>query len=228
MKTAVIGNATMYLGDCAELLPSLDRSHALISDPPYGIKTDTKRSSRASRLSKGGLPTEWAPYAPVIGDDRPFRPEPLLDFKQVVLWGANHYCDKLPGAPHWLVWDKREGTTPDANADCELAWTNLRGPARIFHHLWRGLCRRGEENVAAGREAWRLHPTQKPVALMSWCIAQAGTPAIVVDPYMGSGSTGVAAVRLGLRFIGVEIDEAYFNIACERIDTAQRQSRLFA
>lgn len=223
-----IGNAILYLGDCAAVLPDCDSTAALVSDPPYGIKTDTARSRRSKRVSKGGMPVNWEPYKPVAGDDRPFDPAPLLRFQQVILWGANHYCDRLPGSPHWLIWDKREGTTPDDNADCEIAWSNLRGPARVFRHLWRGLCRKGEENIAAGRDAWRLHPTQKPIALMSWCIEQAKMPDTVIDPYMGSGSTGVAAVRLGKRFIGMEIDEGYFCIACKRIEQAQKQTRLFA
>lgn len=225
-----IGEAILHLADCLEILPTLDRSHALISDPPYGIATNTDRTGRRlGGKSKGLLPThQTAKHEPVIGDDRPFDPAPLLDFEKVILWGGNHYCERLPGSPHWLIWDKREGTGPDDSADCELAWTNLKGPARMYRHLWRGLCRRGEENIAAGRDSWRLHPTQKPVALMVWCIAQAGTPAVVVDPYMGSGSTGVAAARMGLRFIGLEIHPPYFDIACERIDAAYRQQRLFA
>jgi site-specific DNA-methyltransferase (adenine-specific) len=175
-------------------------------------------------MSRGATPTELTTaFRPVAGDDKPFDPAPLLGFKQVILWGANHFCDKLPGRPHWLIWDKREGTTQDDNADCELAWTNLKGPARIHRQLWRGMCRKGEENIAAGRNSWRLHPTQKPIDLMSWCISQAGMPHTVIDPYMGSGSTGVAAVRLGLKFIGVEVDEEYFEIACGRIEDAQRQ-----
>lgn len=226
----MIGNATLYLGDCSELLPSLDRSYALISDPPYGIRTNTDRTGRRGKMaSRGALPMVLTTaYEPVRGDDRPFDPAPLLGFKQVVLWGANHYCDRLPGAPHWLAWDKREGTTSDDNADCELAWTNLKGPARLHRQLWRGLCRRGEENIASAKKrlAWRVHPTQKPVALMSWCIAQAGTPPVVIDPYMGSGSTGVAAVRAGLRFIGIELSEQYFNVACERIRLEQSQPDL--
>lgn len=230
MRVETIGTATLYLGDCAAVLPSLEAASAVISDPPYGIGTNTDRTGpRRGGLSHGATPTKATiAFRPVHGDDRPFNPSSLLVFKQVILWGANHYCQLLPGAPHWLIWDKRVGTPPDDSADCELAWTNIKGPARMHRQLWRGLCREGEENIAAGRSAWRLHPTQKPVALMSWCISQAGMPTSIIDPYMGSGTTGVAAVRLGLQFTGCEIDEQYFDIACGRIEAAQAQLGLFA
>lgn len=219
----VIGEATLYLGDALELRERFPVDAAVIADPPYGVKLKTAYGNR-----KGAHPMlqdASRDFAPVIGDDGPFDPTPWLTFPIVILWGANHYCDKLPGKPHWLIWDKREGTGSDDNADVEMAWTNLKGPARMHRQLWRGICRRGEENISGG--AWRVHPTQKPVELMRWCIKQAGIPPIVVDPYMGSGSTGVAAMQAGSTFIGVELDEGYFKTACERIENAQRQQRMF-
>jgi site-specific DNA-methyltransferase (adenine-specific)/modification methylase len=163
----------------------------------------------------------------IIGDDKPFDPALLLRYPKVVIFGGNHFGSRLPDASKWIVWDKREETTPDDNADCEMAWTNLKGPARIHRQLWRGICRRGEENVSTG--ASRLHPTQKPIALMEFCILQCKLqPAsTILDPYMGSGPTGVAAVRRGHNFIGCEIEPAYFHTACKRIDDAQRQGQLF-
>ena len=106
-------------------------------------------------------------------------------------------------------------------AECEFAWTSLPINAKVFRHLWQGALRAGEENATP-----RTHPTQKPVRLMRWCIEQAKQPAIIADPYMGTGATGVAAMNLGRRFIGVEIHRPYFDIACERIDQAQRQAPL--
>ena len=224
MRIERIGAAILYLGDCMELLPQLDRGSAIISDPPYGIGSNTDRTGRRKNpTSHGALPQELIQaFIPILGDDKPFDPTPWLCFKTVVLWGANHYCHRLPGASKWLVWDKREGTTPDDSADCEFAWTNLKGPARMHRQLWRGLCRRGEENIASAKRygAWRAHPHQKPVALMAWCLAQAGNPERVIDPYMGSGTTGVAAIRAGLGFVGVEGVEAHFQRACERITLA--------
>lgn len=163
----------------------------------------------------------------VYGDDKPFDPSPWLAFDKVILWGGIHFAQRLPDNRCWLVWDKREGTTPDNQADCEIAWTNLPGPARLYSHLWRGMARRGEENVS--REP-RAHPTQKPIALMAWCIQLCKLPAdrLICDPYMGSGTTGIAAVRAGHRFVGCEIDPNHFETACRRLDQAQRQERLFA
>jgi site-specific DNA-methyltransferase (adenine-specific) len=223
VRVETIGNATLWLGDCRDLAGKLE-VNAVIADPPYGIKVNTARLG----TRKGAyVKTLTAPeFDPVIGDDKPFDPSPWLGFDKVILWGANHYSDRVPGSSHWLVWDKRLATGSDDSADCEIAWTNLKGPARMHRQLWRGICRQGEENVSGG--AWREHPTQKPVALMRWCIEQAGRPASILDPYMGSGTTGVAAVSMGLSFTGVEIDPRYFDVACERIEAAQRQGRMFA
>lgn len=225
MRVERIGLATLYLGDCREIAPTLERPAAVISDPPYGVSEATKRATagRGFRLNPkaSGAAYDWAP---VYGDTEPFDPAPWLSAAPgVVLWGANHYSDRVPGAPRWLVWDKRDGGTPDDNADCEIAWTNVPGPARLFHHLWRGMLKASE------REDTRQHPTQKPVALMRWCIEQAKVPpgGVILDPYMGSGSTGVAAVQMRHPFIGIEIEPRYFDIACRRIEEAQRQGDLF-
>ena len=151
------------------------------------------------------------------------RPAPLrlprcvASAKIVILWGGNYFG--LPAASKWLVWDKEN--TGDF-ADCELAWTNLPGAVRIFRHMWNGMLRASERNTP------RVHPTQKPVALMDWCIGQAGDVSTVFDPFMGSGTTGVSCANLGKAFIGVEREPRYFDIACERIKAAQAQTRLFA
>ena len=224
MKVETIGNATLYLGDCLLIAPMLPAVEAIITDPPYGISVNTARLG--TRRGRYVVRLDTPDFAPVIGDDQPFDPSPWLAYPKAILWGANHYSDRVPGSPHWLVWDKRCGTGRDDNADCELAWTNLKGPARMHHQLWRGICRQGEENVS--RKVFRSHPTQKPIALMRWCIDQAGGPESILDPYMGSGTTGIAAVTMGKQFFGVEIDDGYFQVACERIEEAQKQQRLFA
>ena len=223
MRKEVIGNAELWLGDCTQVLPLLPKVDAVITDPPYGINVNTARLG--SRRGRHVVNLSTPGFDRIIGDDQPFDPSPWLALAPVViLWGANHFSDRVPGSPHWLVWDKREGTTPDDNADCELAWTNLRGPARMHRQLWRGVARRGEESVSTG--TWREHPTQKPVALMRWCIEQAKRPPLIFDPYMGSGTTGVAAMQMGLQFIGCELDQRYFDAACRRIEDAQRQQAL--
>lgn len=206
--------ATLMLADCREVIESLT-ADAVISDPPYGAKEKTDRSTRrSSKPTKGSNESRLLKWNPVLHDDEAFDPSHLLRWSKVVLWGANYYADKLPPSRRWLVWDKREGTTPDDNADVELAWCSVDGVARMHRQLWRGLCMRGEENGAS-----KLHPTQKPVALMAWCIDQAkvSAGATVLDPYMGSGATGLAALRKGCHFIGIEKDPQHFQTALDRI-----------
>lgn len=212
----VIGDATLYLGDCLEILPMLPMVNALISDPPYG---------QNFRLGKGeGRNPKWKKRhsgIPIINDDKPFNPAPWLEYPHVVLWGANSYASRLPDRRLWLVWDKRHDIGSCDFADCELAWTNLNSPIRRKKHRWSGVCRESESGETV------LHPTQKPVAVMAWCMEQVKVPirATVLDPFMGSGTTGVACVTSGRKFIGVEIDPDYFAIACRRIEAAQRQAR---
>lgn len=220
-----IGNSTLYLGDCREVMALLS-TEAIVTDPPYGIKFGHARSrkNRVKGLAWGaGSESKDRDWKNIEGDDEDFDPAHLLQAGQVVIFGANHFADKLPASPSWLVWDKRDGSPSDDHSDCEMAWSNLGGPARIFRHLWRGVVRAGEDNCSNGA---KLHPCQKPIELMRWIVAK--TAGRVLDPYMGSGTTGVACADLSREFVGVEIDPGYFEIACKRIDAAYAQGRLFA
>lgn len=212
MRKEVIGDATLYLGDCLEILPTLVGVDAVITDPPYGIAY--KSPSGRGKIDRGN-------YDVIHGDDKPFDPTPFLCFKEVVLFGANHFADKLPASACWLVWDKRDGMTPNNNSDCEMAWKKTGGSARLIRHLWNGMLKSSEKTER------RVHPTQKPVAVMRWVIGQCDNPKTILDPFMGSGSTGVACHDLGRRFIGIEIDQKYFDVACYRIEEAQKQTSLF-
>jgi DNA modification methylase len=129
--------------------------------------------------------------------------------------GGQYFADCLPPSPRWLVWNKEQRIM---QSDGELAWTSLDGALRIF-----------DKNRVALMQDGAEHPTQKPVALMRWCIEQAKVPpgGVILDPYMGSGSTGVAAVQMRHPFIGIEIEPRYFDIACRRIEEAQRQGDMF-
>jgi site-specific DNA-methyltransferase (adenine-specific) len=218
MRKEVIGDATLWLGDCLEILPTLGKVDAVIADPPYGINYKTDSTPRMSRHA-------GKESRPVFGDDQPFNPAPFLGLaKKVVLWGASAYSERLPSNYGWLIWDKQI-VGKWSGGDAETAWTNFLGSNRIFRHRWQGIQRAGEECPFTGGEL--DHPTQKPVALMRWCIEKAGNPALILDPYMGSGSTGVAATSMGLGFIGCEIDHGHFATACRRIEQAYKQRPLF-
>ena len=216
MRVERIGDAALYLGDCLEILPTLGRVDAVVTDPPYGFGRKLYGDESGTRSNA----TQAFDYPLIHGDDRPFDPMPWVGFRQVILFGGNYYASKLPDAQCWLVWDKRNGSPSNDQSDCELAWTNLKSPARLFRHLWMGMIKASE------RDWRRQHPTQKPVELMKWCVGM--TEGVVLDPYMGSGTTGIACVPFGRRFIGIEIDPHYFDIACRRIEAAYRQFDLFA
>ena len=221
MRKEVIGAATLYLGDCREILPTLPRPDALITDPPYGIAF-SHAGGDVRGIGGGKYATKFADVK-IAGDDAPFDPSALVGAADsVVRWGANHYADKLPPSAHWFIWDKREADSTLDFADCEMAWVNRKGVARIFRHYWNGMLKASERGEA------RVHPTQKPVALMAWCMGRLGSPQSVLDPFMGSGTTGVACANLGVRFVGIELETTYFDIACRRIEDAQRQGRLIA
>ena len=213
-----MSDVTLYLGDCLEIMKQIpDQSiQAVVTDPPYGMdwNTDFRRFS-------GGPSAHRRPYhnkrnyeGGVRGDDAPFDPSPWLDFPKVVLWGYNHFASCLPVGTT-LIWLKRfDPAFGSFLSDAELAW--MKGGHGVY-------CRRDVSLNAETQD--RMHPTQKPVGLMKWCLDMAKIPigATVLDPFMGSGSTGVACVKTGRNFIGCEIDEQYFNLAQRRIEQAQMQ-----
>jgi len=204
----VLGEHRLVCGDASSAddlarLVDGDQVDMVLADPPYGI--DVVGSD--NRIGTGRL------HARVTGDMQPFNPKPYLGLaKDVVLWGANHYADQLPPSAGWLIWDKHDGGRWRSDfADCELAWTNRRSPARIFAHLWGG--RAGRSNSTEDQVQQFLHPTQKPVALMSWCIDGNET---VLDPFDGCGTTLIAAEQLGRRCYALEIEPAYCDVAVRR------------
>lgn len=210
-------DVTLYNADCLDILPTLGKVDAVITDPPYGV-----RYSPSQNTATSWGPKTFVGSVVVAGDDRPFDPSPFLAFPVVVLCGGNHYANRLPASSEWVIWDKRDGLSSNDFADCEMIWTNSSGVARIYRHYWNGALRASERGEA------RVHPTQKLVSLMAWLIEQYTQPGdLVLDPFMGSGTTGVACVRTGRRFIGIEISEQYFKIAQRRIAEAQMQPRLF-
>lgn len=219
-----IGDATLYLGDCMDILPTLGKVDAVVTDPPYGIAYAHSgyhdgRIGNTKAANLRGCP-------PVRGDNKPFDPAPLIAFSDnVLMFGADHFFSRLPDSGRWLAFDKLNGMTPwDSFSDVEFAWHSQDKAARIFSMKWKGLaCDKTEES------GLRQHTTQKPIRLMRWCIDQCGLQAgdVVIDPYMGSGTTGIAAAQMGLSFIGIELEPKYFDIACRRIERAYAQGRLF-
>ena len=209
VRKEVIGNATLYLGDCLEILPTLQKVDAVITDPPYGIAHLWKggfsdKHGWGKALDESITRNKW--------DEKPLDESAIAALRSAsenqIIWGGNYF--PLPPSRGWLVWNK-----PERNftlSEAELAWTSFDSCIRVFD---------GNRS-----EPDRVHPTQKTVALMRWCVAK--TTGSVLDPFMGSGTTGVACMNLGRAFIGIEIEEKYFNIACERITNAQRQERMFA
>jgi len=206
---------TIYHGDCREILPSLPRVDLVLTDPPYGFNYNPSRKRATVNIQKG-LKLRDREWTQIHGESEPFEPQPWLGFDQVILWGANHYADKLPASAGWLVWDKRDGVASDNQSDCELAWCSFGGSIRMYRQLWRGIARAGQENIAISGE--KLHPHQKPVALMKWCVVQVPDACqAILDPFMGSGTTLRAAKDLGRKAIGIEIEERYCEIAAKRM-----------
>lgn len=202
----------LYCGDSGEILPMLPALGTIITDPPYGIGYRSNHNS-----SRKGTWARWVRYENmpgIVGDDKSIDPSMILKWDRAVIFGGQYLADRLPPSRCWLIWDKRDGIGPNNQADCELAWTNLDKPSRLYRHLWSGLLRAGEENVALTA---KLHPHQKPVALMEWIIQYADAAPPIIDPYSGSGSTLVAAKRLGYTAIGIEIEPTYCEIAVKRL-----------
>ncbi len=193
---------TIYHGDCREILHALPDG-AIVSDPPYGIMH--KRGACANRGKGVTIGTEG------IKGDEHFDPAPLLQFENVILWGANYYADALPRSGRWLIWDKQEQGGSGDFSEAEIAWHSKGRAIKFFRHMWLGVQRASEVGES------RLHPTQKPIALMSWCILQAGDAQTVLDPFMGSGTTLVAAKNLGRKAVGIELEEKYCEIAAKRL-----------
>lgn len=199
---------TIYNADCRKVLPFLERFDLLLTDPPYGIDADNRKRI----LSRGKLAVP-RDYGESAWDKAP-PPRWFLDSAQdvaeaSVIWGGNYYG--LPAASCWLVWDKDNGTNDFA--DCELAWTNLDRAVRKFKWRWNGMV---QEQMGDKKEN-RVHPTQKPLALMRWCLSLVPDAATVLDPFMGSGTTLVAAKLEGRQAVGIEISEKYCEAAANRL-----------
>ena len=209
-KEVVIGDCRLLLGDCLEILPTLGKVDAVVTDPPYGINAARDRNSEQ---------WGWRDF-PVTGWDKE-RPS-LEAFKAIlrsakhhIIWGGNYFSDLLPASDKWLVWDKCQSDF--SLADVELAWCSFKGAARRINYPRSRALQDG-----------KVHHTQKALEVMEWSLSQlpSGVRA-VCDPYLGSGTTGVACAKRGLAFIGIEVTDHYFDIACARIAKAYAQPDMF-
>ena len=210
----------LYCADCMDVLPHLSGVDAVVTDPPYGIGADVlaKRAAdqriKAEGKSKAGR--GWKDYGESNWDSE--RPSAqvlealMLTGKAQIIWGGNYFTDVLPPTMQWLVWDK--GQRDFSLADCEFAWSSQWKASRIFNY-----------SRAEALQDGKVHPTQKPIALMCWCIEQLSGVKTICDPFMGSGTTIIAAVKLGRQAIGIERERKYFDIAVKRIERALSEER---
>jgi DNA modification methylase len=223
VEPVIIGNATLYLGDCRDILPTLGKVDAVVTDPPYGIGEAGGNAAKRQRKAGGNSKAlaDQRVYDVLDWDNEPISPEVIAMVRAAgnwqIIFGGNYY--DCPATSCWLVWDKENGANDFA--DCELAWTNLPKAVRRIKFMWNGMLRaNGEERGD--------HPTQKPIGVMKWAIGHLPEPnETILDTFMGSGTTGVAAVQMGRKFIGIEREPKYFDIACKRIEDAQKQGDLF-
>lgn len=208
MRKETIGNCTLYLGDCKEIMPLLGNFDALVTDPPYGL----------GKKMQGGGAKKWQEQCKKMQEWDNHAPTELVEMainkcEKSIVWGGNYFV--LPPSRQWLVWNKGGGMKGRSYAEAELAWCSMDGVVRVFEL---------SPHTAFCNGTNRVHPTQKPEKLMDWCLSFLPDSDTIFDPFMGSGTTGVACVKKDKTFIGIEKDKEYFEIACKRIYESQNQS----
>ncbi len=209
-----VGSATLYRGDWRDVDLSAHAIDAVVSDPPYGMGWDAD----SRRFTGGGRAR-----TPIVGDDEPFQPMPWITYPECILFGYQHWAPRAPFGTI-LVWCKKSSQALGTFlSDAELAWQKGGHGVYVYECVDSNHRRRHELNSAT-----LPHPTQKPERLMRWCVRRLKGGRCIVDPFMGTGTTGVAAVEEGREFVGVEIVPEFFDLACRRIDAAQRQVDIFA
>lgn len=198
-----IGRATLHLGDCRDIIPTLGPVDAIVTDPPYGLGNRMQGGTWGAAAKYADM-REWDEFAPADIVNA------LLALSlPTIVWGGNYF--PVPESRCWLIWDKQNAVP--TMSDIEMAWTNLDRPGK-------------RKSLPVGVHE-HGHPTEKPLPLMAWCLGFVPNAETVLDPFMGSGTTGVAAVKAGRSFVGIEREPKYFDIACKRIEDAQRQGDFF-
>ena len=211
MITEIIGDATLYLGDCQDILPSLEPVDAVVTDPPFGVGNFVQITGNIRGRGQGkGKRVDWNEAPP---SEDIFRMIREISTHRII-WGANFF-NCFEGRGGAIVWIKNQSMPNFSKADI-ASCTHLQ-KTEIVKIPWGG----------ANAETMTDHPCERPVGLYQWCIKYLPYCETILDPFMGSGSTGVAALHLGRKFIGIEKEAEYFEIACKRISDAERQDDLF-
>ena len=210
----IIGNAVLYLGDCLEILPTLPKVDAVITDPPYGV------------AFKSGM-DGFLGDCNVIGDADTEVRDAVVRWRGTspcVMFGSWKIQRPAVNLRGLLIWDKGPHV---GMGDLSFPWRPNHEEIYVWGDGFRG--HRGtsvlQYNAPSPNFIRRDHPTEKPIGLMV-ALVEKSPPGLILDPFMGSGTTGVACMNLGRKFVGIEVHEPYFDIACERIENAQRQERL--
>ncbi len=218
-----LGPVRLIRGDCTLIAPKLEGVDAVITDPPYGMAWEGNQRFSGGRTKRG----KGTKHDQISGDDNEFNPMPVLAIGvPTVMWGANHFWNSLPAGAA-LIWQKRnDDALGTFLSDAEVAFLSEGCGVYVFRKVFAGSTRAVEGGVGAYDGS--LHPNQKPVALMSWCMDMAKVQPghLILDPYMGSGTTLIAAIRTGRRAIGIEIDERHFRTAVERVKRELAQPML--
>jgi site-specific DNA-methyltransferase (adenine-specific) len=218
-----IGQAELHNIDCMAYMATLpDKAFDLaIVDPPYGIGENGDRNKSRCKLA---IAKNYKAFAG--GDIEPPNKDYFIELQRVsknqIIWGSNHFIENIPNSNSscWIVWDKENSGN---FADCELAYTSFKTAVRKFTFTWNGMIQGDMKN-----KEHRIHPTQKPVKLYEWLLtnyAEQGQK--ILDTHLGSGSIAIACNNLGFDLVGCELDSDYYNSACDRVNQATAQVRLF-
>jgi DNA modification methylase len=220
----LLGKHRVMCGDSTkkedvERLLGQQQAGLLLTDPPYGINIVRK----VDKAGKGQIGSGGKKYSPIVGDEttetakKIYQLSKEIGIKKVILWGGNYFTDFLPPSPCWIIWDKRVESSSNNFADCEIAWTSLTSPARMYRQIWNGYTREGKRDVEGLK---RVHPTQKPVGLYAFCMnGYSDAEEIILDLFLGSGPALIAAEQLGRICYGMEIDPIYCDVICTRWQT---------
>jgi len=200
----------LILDDCLQKLKSLPSKSIdlVLTDPPYGIRHAKSRG--ANSIFRFFTPKSWDSGIP----ETEIFDHMLRVGRRHIIWGGNYFAHILPPTNGWLVWYKCDGLPSLQFSDCELAWTSCTTKSKVFNCRHRG-------GIKDSKETTVPHPTQKALEVMKWCVDLFSEPGdTILDPFLGSGTTGVAAKLLGRNFIGIERDPEYMTIASRRIALA--------